>query len=99
MPESDQRMPAWYFAEEPVEYYAEQDCERDGHSENSAATAAKREGVQIKLYAIIYELIDQVKEGMAGLLDQAATRWHRSCRQRCMHATFRRKNSACSRWC
>jgi translation initiation factor IF-2 len=30
---------------------------------------AKREGVQIKLYAIIYELIDQVKEGMAGLLD------------------------------
>lgn len=31
--------------------------------------AAKREGVQIKLYAIIYELIDQVKEAMAGLLD------------------------------
>jgi len=30
---------------------------------------AKHEGVQIKLYAIIYELIDQVKEGMAGLLD------------------------------
>jgi len=30
---------------------------------------AKREGVQIKLYAIIYELIDQVKEAMAGLLD------------------------------
>ena len=27
------------------------------------------EGVQIKLYAIIYELIDQVKEAMAGLLD------------------------------
>jgi len=25
--------------------------------------------VQIKLYAIIYELIDQVKEGMSGLLD------------------------------
>jgi translation initiation factor IF-2 len=25
--------------------------------------------VQIKLYAIIYELIDQVKEAMAGLLD------------------------------
>jgi len=30
---------------------------------------AKHEGVQIKLYAIIYELIDQVKEAMAGLLD------------------------------
>jgi translation initiation factor IF-2 len=30
---------------------------------------AKHEGVQIKLYAIIYELIDQVKEAMAGLLE------------------------------
>jgi translation initiation factor IF-2 len=30
---------------------------------------AKQEGVQIKLYAIIYELIDQVKEAMAGLLE------------------------------
>lgn len=37
--------------------------------ENSAATAAKREGVQIKLYSIIYELIDQIKEAMAGLLE------------------------------
>ncbi len=37
--------------------------------ENSASNAAKREGVQIKLYSIIYELIDQVKEAMAGLLD------------------------------
>jgi translation initiation factor IF-2 len=34
-----------------------------------AATTAKREGVQIKLFSIIYELIDQVKEAMAGLLD------------------------------
>jgi len=33
------------------------------------ADLAKREGVQIKLYSIIYELIDQVKEAMAGLLD------------------------------
>ena len=33
------------------------------------ADFAKREGVQIKLYSIIYELIDQVKESMAGLLD------------------------------
>jgi len=30
---------------------------------------AKHEGVQVKLYAIIYELIDQVQEAMAGLLD------------------------------
>ncbi len=37
--------------------------------ENTAAAAAKREGVQIKLYSIIYELLDQIKEAMAGLLD------------------------------
>jgi translation initiation factor IF-2 len=33
------------------------------------ADLAKREGVQIKLYSIIYELIDHVKEAMAGLLE------------------------------
>jgi translation initiation factor IF-2 len=38
-------------------------------TDNAAANAAKREGVQIKLYSIIYELLDQVKESMAGLLD------------------------------
>ncbi len=37
--------------------------------DNGVADVAKREGVQIKLYAIIYELVDQVKEAMAGLLD------------------------------
>jgi translation initiation factor IF-2 len=37
--------------------------------ENKALTVAKREGVQVKLYSIIYELIDQVKEAMQGLLD------------------------------
>jgi translation initiation factor IF-2 len=37
--------------------------------DNGVSEVAKREGVQIKLYAIIYELIDQVKEGMAGLLE------------------------------
>jgi translation initiation factor IF-2 len=37
--------------------------------ENIAVTAAKREGVQIKLYSIIYELLDQMKDAMAGLLD------------------------------
>jgi translation initiation factor IF-2 len=37
--------------------------------DNGVSEAAKREGVQIKLYSIIYELIDQVKDAMAGLLD------------------------------
>lgn len=37
-------------------------------TENSAAQAAKREGVQIKLYSIIYELLDQVREAMSGML-------------------------------
>jgi translation initiation factor IF-2 len=37
--------------------------------ENKALGVAKREGVQIKLYSIIYELIDQVKEAMTGMLD------------------------------
>ncbi|HRJ73046.1 MAG TPA: translation initiation factor IF-2, partial [Terrimicrobiaceae bacterium] len=36
--------------------------------ENNASTVSKREGVQVKLYSIIYELIDQVKEAMAGML-------------------------------
>ena len=37
--------------------------------ESMAVNVAKREGVQVKLYSIIYELIDQMKEAMAGLLD------------------------------
>lgn len=37
--------------------------------EGKAVKIAKSEGVQIKLYSIIYELIDQVKEAMLGLLD------------------------------
>jgi translation initiation factor IF-2 len=37
--------------------------------DSSAAEAAKQEGVQIKLYSIIYELIDDVKNAMAGLLE------------------------------
>jgi translation initiation factor IF-2 len=37
--------------------------------DSGVSDRAKRDGVQIKLYAIIYELIDQVKEAMAGLLD------------------------------
>src|SRR5215471_9569348 len=37
--------------------------------ETMAVPAAKREGVQIKLYSIIYELLDQMREAMAGLLE------------------------------
>jgi translation initiation factor IF-2 len=37
--------------------------------EAMAVNAAKREAVQVKLYSIIYELIDQIKEAMAGMLD------------------------------
>jgi translation initiation factor IF-2 len=37
--------------------------------DNGVSDVAKREGVQIKLYSIIYELIDEVREAMAGLLE------------------------------
>ncbi|MEQ1850471.1 MAG: translation initiation factor IF-2 [Chthoniobacteraceae bacterium] len=38
-------------------------------TENTAAGAARSSGIQIKLFSIIYELIDQVKEAMAGQLE------------------------------
>ena len=37
--------------------------------ENGANAAAKREGVEIRLYSIIYELIDDVESAMKGLLE------------------------------
>jgi len=37
--------------------------------EANAVRVAKREGVQIKLFSIVYELIDTVEEAMLGLLD------------------------------
>jgi len=37
--------------------------------ESNAVKAAKREGVQVRLYSVIYELLDQVKEAMLGMLD------------------------------
>lgn len=37
--------------------------------ENKAVAIVKREGVQVKLFSIIYELIDQVKEALLGMLD------------------------------
>jgi translation initiation factor IF-2 len=36
---------------------------------NGATAAAKREGVEIRLYSIIYELIDEVENAMKGLLE------------------------------
>ena len=38
-------------------------------TESGVTDAAKREDVQIKLYTIIYELIEQVEESMEGLLE------------------------------
>lgn len=37
--------------------------------DSGVSEVAKREGIQIKLYTIIYELVDEVKDAMAGLLD------------------------------
>ncbi len=37
--------------------------------ESNAVKVAKREGVQVKLFSIVYELIDTVEEAMLGLLD------------------------------
>jgi len=37
--------------------------------EGKAVKAAKSEGVQIKLYSIVYELIDTVRDAMLGLLE------------------------------
>ena len=37
--------------------------------ENGSNAAAKREGVEIRLYSIIYELIEEVESAMRGLLD------------------------------
>jgi translation initiation factor IF-2 len=38
-------------------------------NEAGVTDTAKHEGVQIKLYRIIYELVDQVREAMSGLLE------------------------------
>lgn len=37
--------------------------------ESNAVKTAKRESVQVKLYSIVYELIDQIREAMSGLLE------------------------------
>ncbi|MGD9874816.1 MAG: translation initiation factor IF-2 [Kiritimatiellia bacterium] len=38
-------------------------------AEGGAKAAAKRSGVEIRLYSIIYELFDQIKEAMTGMLE------------------------------
>ena len=37
--------------------------------ESNAVKAVKREGIQVKIYSIVYELIDQVKDAMLGMLE------------------------------
>ncbi len=37
--------------------------------ETNAVKAVKREGVQVKIFSIVYELIDQVKDAMLGMLE------------------------------
>ncbi|MCX7887415.1 MAG: hypothetical protein N3B01_09225 [Verrucomicrobiae bacterium] len=37
--------------------------------EHGVTEVAKREGVQIKLYSIIYELLEQIEEAMTGVLE------------------------------
>lgn len=37
--------------------------------ESGAGAAAKREGVEIRLYSVIYELLDDIRDAMAGLLE------------------------------
>lgn len=37
--------------------------------ESKAVKVAKSEGIQIKLYSVVYELIDQVRDAMLGLLE------------------------------
>lgn len=49
-----------------------------------AVKASKSAGVEIKLYSIVYELIDQVREAMLGLLDpltRESIMGHAECRQ------------------
>ncbi len=37
--------------------------------DSGAVSSGRRENIQVKLFSVIYELIDQVKEAMSGLLD------------------------------
>ncbi|HEY8933072.1 MAG TPA: translation initiation factor IF-2, partial [Rariglobus sp.] len=60
------------ITESDIQYAASTDAIVIGFNvkvEGKAVKAAKAESVQIKLYSIVYELIDQVREAMLGLLD------------------------------
>jgi translation initiation factor IF-2 len=60
------------ITESDIQYAASTDAIVIGFNvkvEGKAVKAAKAENVQIKLYSIVYELIDQVREAMLGLLD------------------------------
>ncbi len=60
------------ITETDVQYAASADAIILGFNvkvEAKAVKAAKAAGVQIKLYSIVYELIDQVREAMLGLLE------------------------------
>lgn len=52
--------------------------------ESKAVSAAKATGIEVKLYSIVYELIDQVREAMLGLLEPLTRETvigHAECRQ------------------
>ncbi|MEI7927993.1 MAG: translation initiation factor IF-2 [Verrucomicrobiales bacterium] len=60
------------ITESDIQYAASTDAIVLGFNvkvEAKAVKAAKSENVQIKLYSIVYELIDQVRDAMLGLLD------------------------------
>jgi translation initiation factor IF-2 len=60
------------ISESDIQYAASTDAIVLGFNvkvETKAVKAAKSEDVQIKLYSIVYELIDQVRDAMLGLLD------------------------------
>ncbi len=37
--------------------------------DNTVSSSAKHEGVEIRLYSVIYELLDDIREAMTGMLD------------------------------
>jgi translation initiation factor IF-2 len=45
--------------------------------ERNAATLAEKEGVDIRLHTVVYELIDEIKKSMAGLLEPTIKEVHR----------------------
>jgi len=75
------------ITESDISYAASSDAIIMGFNvkvEAKAVKAAKAAGVEIKLYSIVYELIDQVREAMLGLLDpltRESIMGHAECRQ------------------